>query len=695
MRQELRLEPAAAGSDGAARWRLYDPLRHRFFLLGDADVKLLSLWPCGNSEALQHALAATAAPLDREQLDGLLSFLKDNQLVQAGSAEARQRRQAQQQSGSGFRGLVQGLLGWRLPLWRPQAFLQATLPWVSVLWCTPAIVAWVLLSVLGLVLAGRQWDLFVSTFADFLTPGGTVAFAIALFGLKVVHELGHGYAAVHHGCRVGSMGVCVTMFVPMLYTETGDVARLDHAGPRMWVASGGVLAETMIAGLATLAWSLLPDGTARSIAFVLATSSWLMSLAVNLNPLSRFDGYYFLSDALRVDNLQPRALDYSGWALGRLMFGAIEQPPEVLARRTAFGFILYGSLVWCWRMALNASIAWLAYTYLFKAAGVAVGVLAAWWLIGKPLMRQATRWWRLRQGVTRRRQAALALFGGGLLLLALLPLDRHVAVPAMLGWQRHVLIEAPENAQVMEVLVQAGQQVKAGQVLMRLSSPELRVKQAEAALNRLATAERLNRIGGDAKDRAEATVLDQRLLEADAEVRGLQDRAQLLDVRASEDGVVVDLPLHLQAGQWVRPGMPLGRVLYGRVRDARGFVSERELPRLQAGARGRFVAEDPSLAALDLTVSVIEPTAAETITPDALSSLHGGFIPTQADRSGKAVPLSAQHRVVFEVDASPLATATHLPMEVRGEVRLKAEPQSLAAQAGSQLWRLLMAELRD
>ncbi|WP_252317232.1 MULTISPECIES: hypothetical protein [Symbiopectobacterium] len=64
----------------------------------------------------------------------------------------------------------------------------------------------------------------------------------------------------------------------------------------MLIGAGGILAELMLAAIALLAWTLLPDGPTRTAAFMLSSATWLTTLAVNLNLLMRFDGYFLLSD---------------------------------------------------------------------------------------------------------------------------------------------------------------------------------------------------------------------------------------------------------------------------------------------------------------------------------------------------------------------------------------------------------------
>lgn len=695
LRQDLQLAEGSAGPDGARRWTMYDPLRHRYFVVSDSDVKMLSLWDCGSVQALKALMAQARLPLDEANLAGLIDFLTENHLVRATNPEATQHllRQALQRQATGWRGWLQRYMGMRLPLWQPQHFLQDTLPLARGLFSRGGLMVWALLTVLGLYLTGRQWDTFLGTFAEFLSPGGLLAYGVALVGLKLVHELGHAYAATHFGCKVNSMGVAVMMMVPMLYTDTSDAARLRDKRQRMWIDAAGVLAESLVAGLATFAWAILPDGNARSIAFVLATSSWLMSLLVNLNPLSRFDGYYFLSDSLGIDNLQARALAYAKWTLGRVLLGPIEAPPETLRPAQARGFVLYGALVFWYRIGLYLAAAYLVYTFCFKALGVALFLLEMWAFVAQPMWRQAQHWWSLRQNVDRVQRGWLlaTLFGFGLLFLV--PLDRHVSLQAVLTWQDETPLHAPEAAQVLEVHIKAGQHVRQGDLLLRLASPELLVKQATARLNTLSNTEKLDRISADAVDRDDALVLGQEREQNAAEVDGLSKREDQLEIRAARDGVIVDVPEHLHVGQWVAPTQLLGRVLHGQQLDVRGFVDERDAARLRTGNPARFVPEDATRHSLPLHLAQVEATAAETISPAMLASVHGGHIAVTERKAGQLVPVVAQHRVVLTPDDA-LAPTADIPRMLRGEVTVSADSESLMARTCRHVWRVVMAELR-
>ena len=66
----------------------------------------------------------------------------------------------------------------------------------------------------------------------------------------------------------------------------------------MAIGMAGVTAELCCAAIAACAWGFMADGTGRSVAFLVATTSWIATLTINLSPFMRFDGYYVLSDWL-------------------------------------------------------------------------------------------------------------------------------------------------------------------------------------------------------------------------------------------------------------------------------------------------------------------------------------------------------------------------------------------------------------
>lgn len=693
LRSELQLRPAPPERDGVPRWQLRDPMRDRWFTMTEEDCCLLALWPLGHVGALRTALRAQAQVLDEDRLARLLRFVIDQQLVQADSDLLTQGlvRHAQAQQGRGLSWLLQRALGTRLVLARPQRFLEASLPWVRGFFWWPVLSVWAAMTLFGLWLVSRQWDQFTHTFAGLLSLEGALAYGAALAGLKLLHELGHGWMAVHHGVRVPHMGVSFSLGFPMLYTDTNAVHGLHDRRARLQIGLAGVGAESLVAGLATFAWAVLPDGTARTSAMVVASSSWTSSVLLNLNPLGRFDGYYLLADALRIDNLQDRARAHADWAFWRLWLGPVESPPEPVSRRRALLYTTYGSAVWLYQLLIYGGIAVLLWQFLDRLAGLAVLLLGLWLLL-RPVARRMAQLWQSRRAVGWMRRAALAGLAAGTAAALAWPLDRRVQVPAVLGWQSETQLVAGESAQVLELLVRPGDAVRQGQPLLRLQSPELAQRLRELEIQLDLERLRLSRTPADDTDLRNTQVIEARVNELAAGLAGLRARMKALQLEAAADGVVADLAPELKPGRWVRANQVMGRLLHGQARDVRGLVTERELARLRVGAAGRFVPDDPSLPSLPLRLSVLDSTAVEVVSPELLASTRGGRISVREDARGRPVPqaahVAARFQLALQHDGLP-------PIQLRGLVSIEAHPQSLAESAARQVGQVLLNELRQ
>ena len=176
------------------------------------------------------------------------------------------------------------------------------------------------IGVSGLYLVARQWDTFLNSFLYFFNLNGLFFYILAILCIKIFHEFGHAYTATRYGCKVSTIGVAFLVMFPVMYTDASDAWRLKSRRKRLYIDAAGMITELYIACVATFLWAFLPDGIMRSIVFMVATSSWILSLAINLNPFMRFDGYYILSDLWHLDNLQARAFKFGKWKLRKILF---------------------------------------------------------------------------------------------------------------------------------------------------------------------------------------------------------------------------------------------------------------------------------------------------------------------------------------------------------------------------------------
>ncbi len=403
LRQDVQLLPGATDEDGSPGWLIYDPLRNSYFRIGLDAFNLLKIWEGGMelSTFLKQA-SAQGGDVDEETLSDMLHFLQLNQLLQVHDESGRnllqQINQGNQQHW--FKWLIHHYLFIKIPLWRPDHFLSRTLPWVEPLFDRRLLMIVRLLGIIGIFLVVRQWDLFTATFLHFFSWQGLALYGITLAVIKSAHELGHAYTARRRGCRVSSIGVAFLVLFPVLYTDTTDAYRLRSRHDRLSIVLAGMKTELHIALLATFLWSFLPDGPMRSVAFFVATTSWLTSLTVNITPFMRFDGYFALADWLGADNLQPRAFALGRWKLREWLFGLGEAPPEVLTPEREKIFILYAWMTWVYRLFLFLGIALLVYYFTFKVLGIVLFLVEIVWFIGLPISREMKEWW-MRKGQLR------------------------------------------------------------------------------------------------------------------------------------------------------------------------------------------------------------------------------------------------------------------------------------------------------
>ncbi|MCP1481593.1 putative peptide zinc metalloprotease protein [Pseudomonas chlororaphis] len=685
LRADLQLSPAAPALDGSPRWTLADPVRGRYFKLGAAAMRLLRHWSLGDAnQVLRAANREPGLPLGGAELEELLGFLRSHDLITALDPQQRASYElkAAAQHQSLWQVLLHQYLFFRIPLWRPDAFLNRAWPWLARF--GPGLLRYGLPLTLGLgvFLVSRDWQRFLATFPHLFSLGGALAFGVALFFAKLCHEFGHAFMAKRAGCRVQSMGVAFMVLLPMFYTDVSDAWRVNDRRARLLIGAGGVLAELLLASIALLAWSLLPDGPARTAAFMLASATWITTLVINLNPFMRFDGYFLLSDFWEVDNLQGRAFALCRWRLREALFGYRQPAPEPWSPAMQRRLLWWGYGSWLWRAVLFFGIALAVYHLFFKLLGIFLMLVELLWFIFLPIVREWREWW------TRREQAhtpRVLLSGLGLLaalLLVAVPWRGSVEVPAMLEAGRASALHAPVAARVRQVNVSDGQAVSKGQVLVELESPDLASRQAIARREIEIQQLQMRRRAGRSETAADAGIVEQQLAEAVAEYRGLSAQRERLLLRAPEAGQLRDLLPQLQVGRWVSPKEPLARVVEPGAR-LRGFLAEADLWRVAPGATGRFIADDPMHPALEVQLTEVDTNGVAYIDQEALTSDHHGPIAVRRDESRRAEPVQAQYGARLKVlDAS---VTPRQPL--RGVVVLQGRGESLLGTA----WRRLAA----
>ena len=155
--------------------------------------------------------------------------------------------------------------------------------------------------------------------------------------------------------------------------------------------------ELAIAVLATLLWSFLDEGPFRSAIFMLASVTWIGTLAINTSPFMRFDGYYLLSDILGVENLQTRAFAMARWFLRKIMLGVKQPPPEFFAKGKRAIIIIYAFATMIYRFTLFMGIALTVYHFVFKILGIMMMSVEVGFFLAMPIVKEIIYWWQIKK----------------------------------------------------------------------------------------------------------------------------------------------------------------------------------------------------------------------------------------------------------------------------------------------------------
>ena len=687
LREDLRLMPGPLTPSGAGSWLVYDPIQHRYFQVDQRTRDLLGLWPKVQtaSALLESAERHFDGAIAPQEIEKLIAFAGQHHLTiepASGGAGALWAETLRSRHGL-LHAMLHNYLFFRVPLFRPGRFLAATLSLAEPLFSRTAAVLIGLSGLTGLYLASRQWDTFLSTAADFMSWEGFAWFSVGLMFVKACHELGHAYTAKRYGCAVPIMGVAFMMMAPMLYTDVTDAWRLTSRRQRVHVACAGMVVEIGLACLASLAWALLPDGSLRSIAFVIATTGWILSLVLNLNPLMRFDGYYILSDALGLENMLDRSFALGRWKLRETLFDLKEPCPEHISSRNQYIMTGYAWAVWMYRLVLFTGIALLVYHYFFKVLGIILFMVEVGYFIVRPIWRELRHWVMVRKKLLNSRRTIITGAAvTALLLLFVVPWSSRVDVPAVLEIKERVHLFPLRAAQVRAIKVTAGSKVKKGEILVELVSHELN-SQMRLAKIKLALIElRRARNAVDQTDREQTLVLERELRSLQSQLAGLAVETAQLVVRAPVDGQILELDPTLAPGRSISRKDTiafLGGVSGGGALEANGYVSELDVNRIAAGTRGVFIPDDPTEPDVALAVSEVGATGAPSIEIAALASRHGGPIAVNAGHDRGLVPVLAHYPV--RMDVAP--GAVRAPRSLRGVAVLEGRRESFAIR----LWR--------
>lgn len=677
LRQELALFAAPFAADGTPSWTLHDPPANRFFHLGWPAFEIISRWQLGSAEAVTASVnRETTLCLSGDDVVGVLSFLEQNFLLDAGDAKRSEKLAAARNLSRQhwLLWLLKNYLFFRVPLFRPQRFLDRGARTATFFYSRAFLTLVMLTALIAAFLISRQWDVFLHSFSAYQSWTGLLTVGCAIILAKFVHEFGHAFTAHRYGCRVPAMGIAFVVLTPMLYTDTNEAWKLTSRRQRLAIGVAGMTAELLFSLAAIWAWLLLPDGALRGAAFILATTTWVLTVLLNISPFMRFDGYFILSDILGISNLHTRSFAFGRWWLREKLFGLGNPQPEPTSRNMRNFLIVFSYAAWLYRFFLFLAIAFLVYHYFFKALGILLFVVEIGWFILLPIYEEAKTWWTLREKIKFNlptlRTIFILLF---LLSILIIPWQGRLSAPAILSAAREQQITAPLAGMVVNEPAAAMSEVQAGQVLIRLFSPDLEQKIRQARTMTAVSSWQVTQQSFNETLLQQGQVLRRQMEAGTTELSGLLEEKERLTVRAPFDGTILVRNEELKQGVWVSRKEPLFFITDVKANRLDAYVGETDLKRIRIGSWARFFPDVREFGCYECRVAEIDRVNLPFVDELSLASIYGGPLDARQDVHGLLIPDSPVFRVRL-ADCSPSGVPA---LKLKGTVHLDAEKRVL------------------
>ena len=581
-------------------------------------------------------------------------------------------------------------LSQKFHLWDPDDFLERHISKISWLFSWMTALLWLLVVLAASLLAAmHHLELGDHVRINALSPYNLTLVFLLYPLIKLIHELGHGFAAKREGGEVHELGVIFMLFVPIPYVNVSTASHFRSKYKRMLVGAAGIIVELFLASLALFVWLIIEPGIVRDLAFNTLLIGGVSSLFFNGNPLLKYDGYYMLSDALDIPNLFQRSTKYWAYLAQRYLFGLKRLVSPAYTHWESAWFIVYSIASMIYRLALL----WFVIVYVTERFFV-LGIVLALWLALAQIVLPLTNILRFMLASPSLQIKRYRILGSCSALISLVILT-FFCVPFPCYTLAEGVVWLPDDAQLRAesdgfsgpLLTRNNSQIQSGIAILQLEDPFLQtqVKIQQAKLNQLEANYRAEKVN----DLVKAKILQVQLPLAEAELAHALRNVISMQVKSATSGQLSipnaeDLP-----GQFLKKGDLIGYVLNHSLPVVRTVVSQADMGKLQAGIDQVQLRLANDLEHV-ITAKIIR------ITPEATQHLPSAALATSA--GGKMIldPAYMKDLITLEafflVDVEFTPLGAELLIGTRSYVRFYHGGQTLAMQWHRSLRQLFLRQ---
>lgn len=581
-------------------------------------------------------------------------------------------------------------LSQKCPLWDPDDFLDRHLPKVSWLFNPAAALVWLMIVMAAAFLTAMHWhELTGNIVVNALSPYNLTLLFLLYPAIKLLHELGHAFAAKLEGGEVHEMGIIFMMFIPVPYINVSTVTSFRNKYKRMLVGAAGIIVELLLASLALFIWLMTEPGMVRDIAFNIMLIGGVSSLFFNGNPLLKYDGYYVLADAIAIPNLFQRSAKYWGYLCQRYLFGLKSLASPAYTSWECIWFVLYSLMSLAYRMGLL----WFIIVYVTDKF-FAIGVVLALWMVTAQILLplfNMVRFIATSPSLQKRRYRVIgscgALSAVLMMLIFMVPFPCYTLTEGIVWVPDNAQLRAESDGFSGPLLAGDNGRIERGMDILQLEDPFLQtqVEIQQAKLKELEANHRAEKFN----DLVKAQIIKEQIPAAQAELAHAQKKVQAMQVKSATPGHLLipdaeDLP-----GRFIKQGDLIGYVLNNSLPIVRTVIPQKDMGKLQAGTERVQIRLANHLGrVIPAKIVRVTPEATNRLPSAALATSAGGSLVLDPDQAKDLVAL--ENFFLVDVEFSPQDTDTLIG--TRTYVRFDHGGQALARQWYRSLRQLFLRQ---
>ncbi|MDB5810496.1 MAG: peptidase family [Betaproteobacteria bacterium] len=577
----------------------------------------------------------------------------------------------------------------KIPLIDPDALLTRWAPRIAWVFGPAGAMLWAAIVIPASLLAAQHWLELTQNLSDrVLATGNLIALALVFPLVKLMHELGHGFATKVWGGAVREIGVMFLVFAPVPYVEASASSAFPSKVQRAVVGAAGMLVEVFLAALAMYVWLLTEPGLVRAVAFNVMLIAGVSTVIVNGNPLLRYDGYYIFTDLIEMPNMAQRGQRYLSYLWDRYIFRATEIEPPAESSTEKRWLVAYSILSWCYRLFITITI------ILFIAGEFFIfGVLLALWGAGTlfcvPVWK-AFKHVTESPGLQRQRghaiRVSLGLLAAAFIVTVFVPMPLRTQADGVVWLPEQALLRTGGNGFFQRWLVAPGTAVTQGTAVAALEDPLL---DAELQVARARVDEAQARYYYEQYSNPTKAEVSLRQLEHERDVLArTEERYARLVLYSAVDGTVTATNPQDMPGSYYKKGELVGYVLDRRQLLARVVIPQDNIDLARTRFRSAEMRLADSIFATHPVTLIREmPGGIEELPSAALGPTGGGAIAVDPkDEKG----LKTIERVfIFDFQLPPQALPAAFGERVH--VRMSHASEPLAYQGYRRLRQLFLS----